>query len=48
MKIRNSDRQNTEKSRPDVEKRPSAEYITQEFCVAIINEKGGTRHLRVA
>lgn len=47
MKIRVSGRQNAEKSRPEVEKRPSAEYITKESYVAINNEKGGTRLFRV-
>jgi len=35
IKIRNFSRQNAEKSRPEVEKRPSAEYIIEEFCSAI-------------
>ena len=43
MKIRNSSRQNTEKTRPEVEKKTAAEYITKEFYVAINTKNGGTR-----
>ena len=39
MKIRNSSRQNAEKSCPEVEKSAPAEYITKEFCLAIITHK---------
>ena len=39
MKIQNLSRQNAEKSRPEVEKQATAEYITVEFCFAIITQK---------
>jgi len=35
IKIRNSSRQNAEKSGPEVEKNAPAEYIIEEFCSAI-------------
>ena len=43
MKIRNSSRQNAEKSGPEVEKNAPAEYIIEEFCSAINTKNGGTR-----
>lgn len=42
MKIRVSGRQNTEKSRPEVEKKGPEEYISKEFS-AINTKNGGTR-----
>ena len=39
IKIRNSSRQNAEKYCPEVEKSAPAEYITKEFCLAIITHK---------
>ena len=39
MKIRVSSHQNAENSGPEVEKNAPAEYITVEFCFAIITHK---------